>query len=335
MTQATREANRLATVFGGSGFLGRAIVRALVHQGWRIRVAVRRPDLAMFLKPMGGVGQIEPVQANLRFPHSIAAAIEGAIAVVNATGVAAESGAQTFTAVHVEGAAALARAARDARVSSYVHISGIGADPNSASPYVASKGLGEKVTREVFPEAVVLRPSVVFGPEDGFFNRFGALACHFPALPLLGGGDTRLQPVYVGDIGQAVSAALSGAAKPGVVYELGGPNIMTLREAAQLTLNAIDRRRLLVGLPLGPSRWVAASTQFASKATFGLFPKLLTTTRDQVDLLASDNVVSAEAEAEGRVLRSLGVVPQAAEAIIPSYLARFRQTGQYETQRSD
>jgi uncharacterized protein YbjT (DUF2867 family) len=335
MTEATREANRLATVFGGSGFLGRAIVRALVHQGWRIRVAVRRPDLAMFLKPMGGVGQIEPVQANLRFPHSIAAAIEGAIAVVNATGVAAESGAQTFTAVHVEGAAALARAARDARVSSYVHISGIGADPNSASPYVASKGLGEKVTREVFPEAVVLRPSVVFGPEDGFFNRFGALACHFPALPLLGGGDTRLQPVYVGDIGQAVSAALSGAAKPGVVYELGGPNIMTLREAAQLTLNAIDRRRLLVGLPLGPSRWVAASTQFASKATFGLFPKLLTTTRDQVDLLASDNVVSAEAEAEGRVLRSLGVVPQAAEAIIPSYLARFRQTGQYETQRSD
>jgi uncharacterized protein YbjT (DUF2867 family) len=335
MTEATREANRLATVFGGSGFLGRAIVRALVHQGWRIRVAVRRPDLAMFLKPMGGVGQIEPVQANLRFPHSIAAAIEGAIAVVNATGVAAESGAQTFTAVHVEGAAALARAARDARVSSYVHISGIGADPNSASPYVASKGLGEKVTREAFPEAVVLRPSVVFGPEDGFFNRFGALACHFPALPLLGGGETRLQPVYVGDIGQAVAAALSGAAKPGVVYELGGPNIMTLREAAQLTLNAIDRRRLLVGLPLGPSRWVAASTQFASKATFGLFPKLLTTTRDQVDLLASDNVVSAEAEAEGRVLRSLGVVPQAAEAIIPSYLARFRQTGQYEIQRSD
>jgi uncharacterized protein YbjT (DUF2867 family) len=335
MTEATREANRLATVFGGSGFLGRAIVRALVHQGWRIRVAVRRPDLAMFLKPMGGVGQIEPVQANLRFPHSIAAAIEGAIAVVNATGVAAESGAQTFTAVHVEGAAAVARAARDARVSFYVHISGIGADPNSASPYVASKGLGEKVTREAFPEAVVLRPSVVFGPEDGFFNRFGALACHFPALPLLGGGETRLQPVYVGDIGQAVAAALSGAAKPGVVYELGGPNIMTLREAAQLTLNAIDRRRLLVGLPLGPSRWVAASTQFASKATFGLFPKLLTTTRDQVDLLASDNVVSAEAEAEGRVLRSLGVVPQAAEAIIPSYLARFRQTGQYETQRSD
>jgi uncharacterized protein YbjT (DUF2867 family) len=335
MTEATREANRLVTVFGGSGFLGRSIVRALVNQGWRIRVAVRRPDLAAFLQPIGGVGQIQPVQANLRFPNSIAAAIEGATAVVNATGVAAESGAQTFTAVHVEGATALARAARDAHVSSYVHISGIGSDVNSASPYIASKGLGETATRETLPDAVVLRPSVVFGPEDGFFNRFGALACYFPVLPLLGGGETRLQPVYVGDIGQAVAAALSGVAKPGVVYELGGPNIMTLREAAELTLSAIDRRRLLIGLPLGPSRWMASSTQFASKATFGLFPKLLTTTRDQVDLLASDNVVSAEAEAEGRVLRSLSVVPQAAETIIPSYLTRFRRTGQYEVQRSD
>ena len=164
MTEATREANRLATVFGGSGFLGRYIVRALVHEGWRVRVAVRRPDLAAFLQPIGGVGQIQPVQANLRFPDSIAAALEGASAVVNATGVTAESGAQTFKAVHVEGAHALARAAVAARVSSYVHISGIGADPNSASPYIASKGLGEKATREAFPDAVVLRPSVVFGP---------------------------------------------------------------------------------------------------------------------------------------------------------------------------
>ena len=335
MTEAAKEANRLATVFGGSGFLGRYIVRALVHQGWRIRVAVRRPDLAAFLQPIGGVGQIQPVQANLRFPDSIAAAIEGASAVVNATGVKAESGAQTYTAVHVDGALALARAALAAGVSSYVHISGIGADANSASPYIASKGLGEKATRETFPDAVVMRPSVVFGPEDDFFNRFGALACLLPALPLLGGGRTRLQPVYVGDVGQAVAAALSGQAKPGVAYELGGPRTMTLREAAELTLREIDRRRLLVGLPLGPSRWIAASTEFASKATFGLFPKLLTTTRDQVDLLASDNVVSAEAEAEGRVLSALGVQPQAAEAIVPSYLTRFRRTGQYEALRSD
>jgi NADH dehydrogenase len=335
MTEATREANRLATVFGGSGFLGRYIVRALVHQGWRVRVAVRRPDLATFLQPIGGVGQIQPVQANLRFPNSIAAALEGANAAVNATGVTAESGAQTFKAVHVEGAAALAQAALAARVSPYVHISGIGADPNSASPYVASKGLGEKATRDAFPNAIVMRPSVVFGPEDGFFNRFGALACHFPALPLLGGGESRLQPVYVGDVARAVAAALSGAAKPGTIYELGGPRTMTLRESAELTLSAIDRRRLLIGLPLAPSRWIASLTQFGSKATLGLFPKLLTTTRDQVDLLASDNVVSAEAEAEGRVLSALGVLPQAAEAIIPSYLTRFRRTGQYEVQRSD
>ncbi len=335
MTEAAKEANRLATVFGGSGFLGRYVVRALVHQGWRIRVAVRRPDLAAFLQPIGGVGQIQPVQANLRFPDSIAAAIEGASAVVNATGVKAESGAQTYAAVHVDGALALARAALGARVSSYVHISGIGADANSASPYIASKGLGEKATRETFPDAVIMRPSVVFGPEDDFFNRFGALACLLPALPLLGGGRTWLQPVYVGDVGQAVAAALSGLAKPGLAYELGGPRTMTLREAAELTLREIDRRRLLVGLPLGPSRWIAASTEFASKATFGLFPKLLTTTRDQVDLLASDNVVSAEAEAEGRVLSALGVQPQAAEAIVPSYLTRFRRTGQYEALRSD
>jgi uncharacterized protein YbjT (DUF2867 family) len=237
--------------------------------------------------------------------------------------------------VHVEGARALAKAALAARVSTYVHISGIGADPNSASPYIASKGLGERATRESFPEAIILRPSVVFGPEDDFFNRFGALACHLPILPLLGGGKTRLQPVYVGDVGQAAAAALSGLAKSGVTYELGGPRTMTLREAAELTLREIDRRRVLIGLPLGSSRWLAASTQFASKATFGLLPRLLTTTRDQVDLLASDNVVSAEAEAEGRILSALNVVPQAAEAIIPSYLTRFRRTGQYEVQRSD
>jgi NADH dehydrogenase len=334
MTEAAREANRLATVFGGSGFLGRYIVRALAGEGWRIRVAVRRPDLAAFLQPIGGVGQIQPVQANLRFPDSIAAAVEGATAVVNATGVKAESGAQTYKAVHVEGATALAQAALAARVSSYVHISGIGADPNSASPYIASKGLGEHATRETFPNAMVLRPSVVFGPEDDFFNRFGALARHFPVLPLLGGGATRLQPVYVGDVARAVAATVSGLAKPGAAYELGGPRTMTLREAAELTLREIDRRRLLIGLARGPSRFIAASTEFASKATFGLFPRLLTTTRDQLDLLASDNVVSETAEAEGRVLRGLGVQPQAAEAIIPSYLARFRRTGQYEVQRS-
>ncbi len=334
MVDAASERSRLATVFGGSGFLGRHIVRALVRKGWRVRVAVRRPDLAAFLIPIGGVGQVQPVQANLRYPASLGHVIEGAEMVVNATGVSVESGAQTYTAVHVEGAGALARAAARAGVEAYAHISGIGADANSASRFVASKGLGERATLESFPAATILRPSVVFGPEDDFFNRFGALACHLPFIPLLGGGGARLQPVFVGDVARATAVALSGVAKPGAIYELGGPRTMTLREAAELALRTIDRRRLLIGLPLGPSRWVAASSQFASRATFGLFPKMLTSTRDQVELLASDNVVSAAAEPEGRTLRGLGIEPQAAEAIIPAYLVRFRRTGQYEVQRS-
>lgn len=334
MADATFEQSRLATVFGGSGFLGRHIVRALVREGWRVRVAVRRPDLAAFLTPIGGVGQIQAVQANLRFPSSIAAALEGVSMVVNATGVRAESGAQTYRAVHVEGARALAAAATAADVEAYVHVSGIGADAKSPSPYIASKGLGENATREVFPAATILRPSVVFGPEDDFFNRFAALARNLPVVPLLGGGETRLQPVYVGDVARAAAAALAGSAKPGAIYELGGPQVMTLREAAALVLRSIGRRRLLLGAPHRLSRWIAAASEFASRSTLGLYPRLLTTTRDQVDLLAIDNVVSATAEAEGRVLRGLGIEPQAAEAIIPAYLVRFRKTGQYEVQRS-
>ena len=334
MADATFEESRLATVFGGSGFVGRHIVRALARRGWRIRVAVRRPDLAAYLQTDGVVGQIQPVQANLRYPASVAAALEGAEMAVNATGVRVESGAQTYQAVHVDGAATLARAVRESRVEAFVHVSGIGADERSPSPYIASKGRGEIVTREAFPDVVVLRPSVVFGPEDDFFNRFGALARFLPVIPLFGGGATRLQPVYAGDVARATAAALAGDARPGVTYELGGPEVMTLREAAELVLHTIDRRRLLLGLPLGPSRLLASLSAFASKATFGRYPKLLTTTRDQVDLLAVDNVVSAEAEAEGRVLSGLGIEPQAPDAIIPTYLVRFRKTGQYELQRS-
>jgi NADH dehydrogenase len=334
MADATFERSRLATVFGGSGFLGRHIVRALARRGWRVRVAVRRPDLASFMRPMGAVGQIEPVQANLRYPASIAVTLEGAEMVVNAAGVRAEKGAQTYKAVHVDGAAALARAAAAAGVETYAHISGIGADAKSASAYIASKGLGESATLEAFPGAMILRPSVVFGPEDDFFNRFGALARFLPVIPLFGGGKTRLQPVYAGDVAQAAAAALAGEAKPGTVYELGGPQVMTLREAAELVLRTVDRRRLLLGMPLGPSRLIASTTSFASRLTLGRFPKLLTTSRDQVDLLANDNVVSAEAEAEARVFRGLGIAPQAADAIIPAYLVRFRKTGQYEAQRS-
>lgn len=334
MADATLEQSRLATVFGGSGFLGRHIVRALARKGWRVRVAVRRPDLAEFLHTAGAVGQIQPVQANLRYPASVAAVLEGAEMVVNATGLRAESGAQTYQAVHVDGAAVLARAASAAGVRAYVHVSGIGADAQSASPYIASKGHGEAMTLKAYPDAVVLRPSVVFGPEDDFFNRFGALARFMPVIPLFGGGATRLQPVYVGDVARATVAGLDGSAKAGAVYELGGPLVMTLREAAELVLRTVERHRLLVGLPLGLSRLVASMSTLASTATLGRYPKLLTTSRDQVDLLAVDNVVSAEAEAQGRVLRGLGIEPQAADAIVPTYLVRFRRTGQYEAQRS-
>jgi uncharacterized protein YbjT (DUF2867 family) len=236
--------------------------------------------------------------------------------------------------VHVEGAAALARAAAAAGVETYAHISGIGADAKSASAYIASKGRGEAVTLEAFPDATILRPSVVFGPEDDFFNRFGALSRFLPVIPLFGGGKTRLQPVYAGDVARAAAAALAGEAKPGTIYELGGPQVMTLREAAELALRTVDRRRLLLGLPLPLSRMIASTTSFASKATFGRFPRLLTTSRDQVDLLAYDNVVSAKAEAELRVFRGLGIAPQAPDAIIPAYLVRFRRTGQYEAERS-
>ncbi len=334
MADATFEGSRLVTVFGGSGFLGRHIVRGLVRRGWRVRVAVRRPDLAFFLQPIGGVGQIEAVQANLRYPDSVAAALEGAEMAINATGVKAESGAQTYRAVHVDGAAALARAASVAGVATYAHVSGIGADPDSPSRYIASKGQGEKATLSEFPGATILRPSVVFGPEDDFFNRFGALARFFWVIPLFGGGGTRLQPVYVGDVARAAVAALAGETKPGVVYELGGPQVMTLREAAEFALRATERRRLLVGLPLAPSRFIAIATTLASKASLGLFPKLLVVHRDEIDLLAADNVVSQQAEAEGRVLASLGIAPQAVDAIVASYLVRFRKTGQYELQRS-
>ena len=334
MAEFSPDADRLATVFGGSGFVGRHIVRALARDGWRIRVAVRRPDLAGFLRPLGVVGQIELVQANLRYPDSIAAAIEGADAVVNAAGIRRQSGRQTYEAVHAIGAGAIARAAAATGTKTLVHVSGVGADARAPNAYIASKGRGETVTLESFPAAVLLRPSVVFGPEDDFFNRFGALSRFLPVIPLFGGGSTRLQPVYAGDVARAAAAALDGSARAGTIYELGGPIVMTLREAAELVLSTVERRRLLVGLPLGLSRLIASASTLASNATLGLYPKVLTTGRDQVDLLAADNVVSAEAEAEGRTLRGLGIESQAADAIVPTYLVRFRRTGQYEAQRS-
>ena len=333
MAEFSPSADRLAIVFGGSGFVGRHIVRALARDGWRIRVAVRRPDLAGFLRPLGVVGQIEPVQANLRDPDSVAAALEGADAVVNAAGIQRQSGRQTYAAVHAAGAGAIARAAAAAGIGRLVHVSGVGADPRALNPYIASKGRGEAAVREASPAAVILRPSVIFGPEDDFLNRFGALARALPALPLFGGGVTKLQPVFVGDVAQAARAVIGDAGAAGRTYELGGPEILTLREIAALTLRIVERRRALVPLPFGVARLVAWSTEVASTLSLGRFPKTLTTTRDQVELLRHDNVVSAAAIAEGRTLRELGISAQGIEATAPSYLYRFRKTGQYAARR--
>jgi len=333
MAEFSPGADRLATVFGGSGFVGRHIVRALARDGWRIRVAVRRPDLAGFLRPLGVVGQIELVQANLRYPDSIAAALEDADAVVNAAGIQRQGGRQTYEAVHAAGAGAIARAAAAAGIDKLVHVSGVGADARSPNAYIASKGSGEAAVREASPTAVILQPSVIFGPEDDFLNRFGALARALPALPLFGGGATKLQPVFVGDVALAALAVIGDPRAAGRTYELGGPEVLTLREIATLTLRIVERRRALVPLPFALARLVAWSTEIASTLSLGAFPATLTTTRDQVELLRHDNVVSAAAIAEGRTLRELGVSAQGVEAAAPSYLYRFRKTGQYAARR--
>jgi NADH dehydrogenase len=311
--------DRLVTIFGGSGFLGRHVVRALARRGWRIRVAVRRPDLAPHLKPLGGVGQIHAVQANVRFPDSVARATEDADAVVNLVGILYPRGRQKFTAVHAEGAAAVARAAAAAGAK-LIHVSAIGADPDSPSAYARTKAAGESAALSAVPDAVIVRPSILFGPEDDFFNRFAAMAQLSPALPLIGGGRTRFEPVFAGDVAQAIALALEGRARPGLIYELGGPEVKTFRELMELMLREIGRKRLLVPIPFALARVQAFFLEWMPK------PLL---TRDQVRLLERDNVVSEEAAREGRTLQGLGVTPTALETILPSYLWRFRRTGQF------
>ena len=309
----------IVTVFGGSGFLGRHVVRALANRGYRIRVAVRRPELCGFLRPMGRVGQINIVQANLRFPQSIAVALRDADHAVNLVGILFERGAQRFDAVQAAGAEAVALAAKSAGAS-LVHVSAIGADANSPSHYARSKAEGERRVLAAQPAAAIMRPSIVFGPEDDFFNRFAALARMAPALPLVGGGHTRFQPVFVGDVAEAIAKAVDGETKPGTIYELGGPDVRTFRELMQFVLATIGRRRLLVPVPFGVMKFQAAFAQFMPKPPI---------TPDQVELLKSDNVVSAEARNEGRTLEALGILPETISAIVPTYLWRFRKTGQF------
>jgi NADH dehydrogenase len=332
MAEDLIKTGRIVTVFGGSGFVGRHVVRALARDGWRVRVATRRPDLAFHLQPLGKVGQVQAVQANVRVPASVAAALRGADAAVNLVGVLTESGRQRFDAVHAFGARAIARAARDAGIGAVVHVSAIGADKASASAYARSKAEGEAAVLEATPSAVVLRPSIVFGPEDQFFNRFATIARLSPVLPLFGGGTTRFQPVFVGDVADAVALALAGKATPGATYELGGPETATFRDLMQFIVDVIGRQRLLAPVPFTAARWAAFGTELASMASLGLFPPTMLFTRDQVELLRHDNVVSDAAKAAGLTLEGLGLAPRAYEAIVPGYLSRFRATGQFAGQ---
>jgi uncharacterized protein YbjT (DUF2867 family) len=311
----------LVTVFGGSGFIGRNVVRALCKRDYRVRVAVRRPELAGHLQPLGKVGQIHAVQANLRYPASVDAALRDSHVAINLVGVLTEGGAQTFDAVQGKGAGAVARAAAAAGAR-MVHVSAIGADANSPSRYARSKAAGEQAVLTAVPSATILRPSVVFGPEDQFTNRFAGLAWISPVLPLIGGGMTKLQPVYVGDVAAAVADAVDGKTKAGATYELGGPEVLTMREIMEIILATIERRRMLVSLPFGLAKMQSQLLRFAP-GPFKLTP-------DQVVLLQSDNVVTEAAKAAGLTLEGLGITPDSLEAIVPQYLWRFRASGQFQ-----
>ncbi|MGJ0506048.1 MAG: complex I NDUFA9 subunit family protein [Methylocystis sp.] len=325
-------AGRVVTVFGGSGFVGRYVVRALARDGWRVRIACRRPDLAFHLQPQGRVGQVMAVQANVRHPESVAAALRGASAVVNLVGILAEAGAQKFSKVQSEGARAIAEAAKAAGIETVVHISAIGSDPNSASAYGRSKAEGEAAMLAAIPTAVILRPSVIFGPEDDFFNRFATMARFFPVIPVVG-AQTRFQPVYVGDVAEAVATAIAGRARAGTIYELGGPEVKSFGELVEYILKVTERDRHVARLSFATGKTVAGVTQLLTKMSLGLFPTLLRMTADQVELLKHDNVVSEEAIREGRTLQGLGIEAQSIEAIVPTYLYRYRKTGQYQDQR--
>jgi uncharacterized protein YbjT (DUF2867 family) len=309
--------SKLVTIFGGSGFLGRHIVRALANEGWRVRVAVRRPHTAHFLRPMGRVGQVQLLKVNVLDDAAVDMAVRGSDAVINLVGILSQSGRQRFEALHTQAAERIARAAAAHGVARLLHVSALGAAADSPSLYARTKAEGEARVREAFPTATIFRPSVLFGPEDDFFNRFAWLARLSPALPLIGGGHTRFQPVYVGDVARAALRVLIDPMTAGNIYELGGPEIMTMKQIMQLVLKETQRRRLLLPVPFALARIKAA--------ILGLLPKPLLTL-DQVRLLQSDNIVS-----EGALtLRDLGIIPEAAEAILPSYLWRFRKTGQFE-----
>jgi uncharacterized protein YbjT (DUF2867 family) len=329
----TPTSQQLVTVFGGSGFIGRHLVRALARRGYRVRVAVRRPDLALFLQPLGTVGQIHSIQANLRYPASVARALENADAAVNLVGILSESGRQTFDSVQAQGARAVAEAVAAAGITRFVQMSAIGAHDGSSAAYGRSKAAGEAAALASVPTAIVTRPSIVFGPEDSFFNRFAALARMSPVLPLVGGGQTRFQPVFVGDVAETIARAVDGTLKTGAIYELGGPEVKSFRQILEYVLAVTGRKRLLVPLPFGAARLQAGLLEGLKFATFGMLPEEFLLTRDQVALLEHDNVVSEAAQADGRTLQGIGIAPESIEAIVPSYLYRFRRAGQFDASK--
>jgi uncharacterized protein YbjT (DUF2867 family) len=303
----------VATVFGGSGFIGRYVVKRLAQRGYVVRVAVRDPEAALFLKPMGAVGQVVPLYASVTNEPTVHRAVEGSDLVVNLVGILAEYGAATFQAIHADGAGRVARLAAAGGAQRFVHVSAIGADPASPSRYATTKAAGEQAVRQAFPGASIVRPSIVFGPEDAFFNRFGAIARMLPVMPVIA-GDTRMQPVYVGDVADAVLAALERQDAAGAVYELGGPRVWTFREILAYVLKETGRHHPLVSLPMGLVRLQAALLE--------LLPwKPLT--RDQLLMLARDNVVASGMPG----LPDLGIVPTPVELVVPTYLRRFRPGG--------
>jgi NADH dehydrogenase len=310
----------LVTVIGGSGFVGRQVVRSLAKRGYRVRVACRRPDLAGHVLPLGTPGQIALVQANLRYPASVAAACEGAHAVINLPGLLFSTGSQGFSEIHAAGAEVAARAAKAAKASLFIQMSAIGAEKNSAAAYASTKAEGEQRAAAAFPGAMIVRPSIVFGPDDSFFNTFAAMARIAPALPLIGGGATKFQPVFVGDVAEAFATLVDRGVADGKTYELGGPAVASFKDLLQFVLATTQRKRLLLPVP-----WFAAKLL---GTILGFAPKPLLTA-DQVELLKTDNVVSAAAKAEGRDLAGLGITARSYATIVPTYLYRFRKEGQF------
>lgn len=318
--------SKLVTIYGGSGFLGRQIARIMAADGWRVRVAVRRPNEALAVRTYGGVGQVQPVPCNVRDDLSVTAAMAGADAVINCVGILVRVGKNTFESIHVEAAGRIARISAEMGIPRLVHISALGADPESDSRYAVTKARGESAVLEARPDAAILRPSVMFGPDDNFYNKLGGLT-RFKLFMFVPGADTRMQPVFVDDVAR-VAAMCAGGTAPGGIYELGGPDVMTMREIARQVLTVTGRRRAIVGVPNFMAGAAGGMLDAAQWMTGGLVTNRVMT-RDQARTLRHHNVATRE---PGKVLgfEDLGIAPKAAAAVIPDYLWRFRPSGQYD-----